>query len=268
MRDRGDLIWGIMVACTCVASIYGAVESPCTSPYTSNEILDFITDFAAINFHLFSKESLLVFSATAPLYTMAYGTDKRLHRAFYDQTTHTNTFDIGYCRNFLTEDIGIALPLLAIGGGLWLSHNTHNRIIGRTMIAGLSAFNIARIVLKETLTGNYCYRPYSGCFKKKLTRGGFPSGHAGALVYATILLTLHKNASWAIPIGVYSATVISSILVCNYHYLSQIIAGGALGALYAIATSAVINRRIGERFAVKTHVNNHGSLGLTLSYSF
>jgi len=268
MRDRGDLIWGLMVASICINNTYSVDKPSYTSKNINNEIQDFIADFAAINFRLFSKESVLVFSATAPLYAAARSADEKLYSSLYNHTNHTNTFNIGRCRNFLAEDIGIALPLIAIGGGLWISHNSENRIIGRNLIAGLGAFNCARIILKETLNGSYCYRPYSGCFDKRLVRGGFPSGHTGALVYATMVLAIHKGALWAIPMGIYSATIISSLLICNYHYLSQVVAGGALGALYAVATSGVINRRLGEHFEIEPTVGKNGTLGLSLSYSF
>lgn len=232
------------------------------------EIRDFLADFASSNFKLFNKESLLVLSAAAPLYAMTRGIDKPVHNFLYDESCHHNTFDIGRCRNFFAEDVGFFLPLVAIAGGLWASHDENNRFVGRSLVAGMASVGFAKMVIKECCIGNRCYRPYSGCFKKKLVLGGFPSGHMAVLTYTTTVLALHKGAKWAIPVGMYSGIVAASLLVCNYHYVSQLVAGAGLGALYAVATHKIINERLAERLECGIVTNHQGAPQLQLAYSF
>jgi membrane-associated phospholipid phosphatase len=232
------------------------------------EIRDFLADFASSNFKLFNKESLLVLSATAPLYAATCAIDAPIHDIFYDSSCHHNTFDIGCCRNFFAEDVGFFLPLVAVAGGLWASHSGDNRFVGRDLMAGMVSIGFAKLAIKECCSGHLCYRPYSGCFEKKLVFGGFPSGHAAVLTYATTVLALHKGAQWAIPVGIYGGIVMTSLLICNYHYVSQLVAGAGLGALYAVATHKIINERLSERLECEIVANRQGVPQIQLAYSF
>lgn len=270
MRGKGTLI-RVLFAGVLVGEQLRAVQllEYCRTRDTFGvEIRDFLADFASTNFKLFNKESLLVLSAAAPLYAATCVIDEPVHGFLYDSSCHQNTFDIGCCRTLFSEDVGFFLPLIAVAGGLWASHGENNRFVGRDLMAGMVSIGLAKLAIKECCSNNCCYRPYSGCFKKKLVLGGFPSGHMAVLTYATTVLALHKGASWAIPVGMYSGVVMASLLMCNYHYVSQLVAGAGLGVLYAVATHKVINERLSERLECGIVTNRQGLPQLTLSYSF
>ena len=232
-----------------------------------DELRDFVADFADINFKLFSKESLLVVGMVAPLYVGAQLIDAQVHELLYDPVCHADRFSSSCLRHCFAEDLGITLPLLALSGGLWCSSDYRTRLVGRDLLAGMVGIGLAKTAIKNCAYGNFCYRPYGGCFPKKRIFGGFPSGHAATLAYATIFLGLQKGACWAIPVGVYGATVITSVLVCNYHYVSQVVAGSALGALYAVAADKLVDERV-HALELGVVSDSRGSPRFQLAYSF
>ena len=254
------LFFVVLVSC----ALNGAV----TGHQIGTELRDFVTDFSAINFNLFSKESLLVAGIGAELYAAAHIVDDSVHNFLYDSSCHTNTYSIGCLRSCFAEDLGIALPLLGISVGLWCSRDYHTRLVGRDLLAGMVGIGIVKMMLKECLYEDCCYRPYSGCFTKKRVFGGFPSGHAAVLAYATVLLGLQKGPKWAIGMGAYGAVVVGSALICNYHYLSQVVAGATLGALYAVAADRLINQRMNDWLEMEVAVGQRGNPLLTVTYSF
>lgn len=268
MRDRGaceGLLFAVLVVLS--GRLLGIVPD-FTPARAGDELRDFVADFADINFNIFCKEAFLVASCVAPLYAGARLIDNRVHHTLYDESCHKNTCDIGCLRSCLVEDVGIAVPILALSFGFWISDDDRTHFVGRDLLAGMIAIGFAKNILKECLAVSCCYRPYSGCFPKKLALGGFPSGHAAALCFVTTLLALDKGARWAVPVGMYSTVVLGSLLACNYHYVSQLVAGAGLGALFAVAAHRVVNERMNERASLEFYTDQYGKPMVGFSYSF
>lgn len=268
MRGRGACERLPLVALVLLSGRSLGVVPDFTPACASNELRDFVADFADINFNIFCKEAFLMASCVAPVYAGACLIDNRVHHSLYDESCHKNICDIGCLRSCLVEDIGIAIPILALSFGFWISDDDRTRFVGRDLLAGMVAIGFTKNIIKECLTASCCYRPYSGCFPKKSVLGGFPSGHAATLCFVTTLLALAKGARWAVPVGMYSGVVFGSLLVCNYHYVSQLVAGAGLGALFAVAAHRVVNERMNERASLEFYTDQYGKPMLGFSYSF
>lgn len=230
------------------------------------QLRDFAADFAKVNFNLFTKESILVGTACAPIYAVARYGDTPIHRGLYDAQLHKNAFCFGCWKKSVTED-WVAVPLLGIGVGL-LATGQENLIIGRVFLAGLLSGELVKDVIKECVGHEISYRPLNGDFKKRVVCGGFPSGHMTAVAFSTIYLGLTKGASWAIPVGMYAGFVAGMLIVCNYHYASQVVAGTGLGALYAVAAHKVACERLNDRWELNAGITAQGKPGLCVSYAF
>jgi membrane-associated phospholipid phosphatase len=259
----------MVTACLCNQQVFALPDlKDITFRNTGTEVRDFIADFADINFNLFCKEAFLVASCAAPVYVAAHAIDETVHRQFYDESCHKNTCDIGCLRLCLVEDMGIAVPIAALSIGCWISKNDDTSLLGRDLLAGMFSIWIAKDIVKNCVTRTCCYRPYSGLFPKKLVMGGFPSGHAATLTFTTVLLGLQKGIYWALPAGLYAIAVGGGLLACNYHYVSQIVAGAALGSLFAVAAHRVINERLDERFSFEFYSDERGRPMIGAAYSF
>lgn len=231
-------------------------------------VRDFVADFARINFNMFSKETILVFSLAAPIYVGAYHIDEQIHYGIYDADGHKNLIDVGCCSKPFVEDLGIAIPLVGLAIGCILSDDENTNLTGQTLLSGTLSIGITKDFFKAATEYEICRRPYNGLFEKKRVYGGFPSGHAAVVTYATLLYAFRKGAKWAIPIGLYSGMVMGFMLSCNYHYLSQIVAGMAFGAAYAVAANKVVKMRLQESVELHMGVNKNGGPQLEVAYSF
>jgi len=230
---------------------------------------DFFTDFARTNFNLFSKETLLVGFFTAPLYGLAYKTDQRIHNSIYDCYAHRNLFDIGPCTKPFVEDIGLAIPIVGLSAGLLASDDPNNKVTGSLLLSGVISVGIFKDVVKSaTEDCEIGCRPYSGCFVKKRKHNGFPSGHAATATYMTLLFAFRKGITWAAPIGVYSGLIMGLMIGCNYHYVSQVVAGIGLGTAYALAAEKVAQSRLKENWEINFSLSRTGSPQLGVVYSF
>lgn len=228
---------------------------------------DALADFARVNFNLFSKDTILIGAIFGSLYGVAKQIDEPIHAAFYDGILHKNLFDIGCCSKPFVEGAGLALPVLALATGCLLSDDPNNKVTGSVFLSGLIALGSVKEFIKATLEHPVCYRPYNGLFKKKCVRGGFPSGHAATLMFMTTLFGLRKGAKWAVPLGIYSGVVIGLLVGCNYHYVSQLVAGMGLGAAYAVAAHHAAQQRLHD-WDFNLGLSKNGSPVFGVSYSF
>lgn len=108
--------------------------------------------------------------------------------------------------------------------------------MGATGLVGLALYK----ALKSRLVRE---RPYIGlagieCAMAPLDRYSFPSGHTLHAVCFTVLAVAHVPglASLLVP---FAALVAMSRVVLGLHYPTDVLAGGALGALLATASLAI-----------------------------
>ena len=81
-------------------------------------------------------------------------------------------------------------------------------------------------------TGTYGFHP----FQRGDDIGSFPSGHATRiLAFATVwLIAMPRSRTVQIVVIVFSASMLVSLVAMNYHFVSDVIAGGALGGIVAM----------------------------------
>ena len=81
-------------------------------------------------------------------------------------------------------------------------------------------------------TGTYGFHP----FQRGDDVGSFPSGHAARILgFATVWwIAMPRNRTVQILIVVLGASMLVSLVAMNYHFVSDLIAGGVLGGIIAM----------------------------------
>jgi membrane-associated phospholipid phosphatase len=81
-------------------------------------------------------------------------------------------------------------------------------------------------------TGTYGFHP----FQRGDDVGSFPSGHATRiLAFATVwLIAMPRSRMVQVVVIILSAPMLVSLVVMNYHFVSDVIAGSVLGAIVAM----------------------------------
>jgi membrane-associated phospholipid phosphatase len=81
-------------------------------------------------------------------------------------------------------------------------------------------------------TGTYGFHP----FQRGDDVGSFPSGHATRiLAFATVwLIAMPRSRMVQVVVIVLSASMLVSLVAMNYHFVSDVIAGGVLGGIIAM----------------------------------
>lgn len=235
--------------------------------YAINEL---VSDFARLNFGLFNQDTLGVLALAAPLYCAARAGDDYVHGCCYDARHHKNLFFKGndQCSSTILGDtlvgtFSIALPLYFL-----TRSDAEEKDLGSILLGGVTSIGVVKTFVKKAVTCHINYRPFSEKFKPKNTYGGFPSGHAAVLTYLTVLMGLKKGVRWAIPIGTYEALTLGLLVSCNYHYLSQIVAGAALGAIYAATAYKLANSKVSDRWNMGLGVTAWGNPAIQVTYDF
>lgn len=100
--------------------------------------------------------------------------------------------------------------------------------------------------------------------------GGFPSGHIAGATYIAVLYGLQFGPKAAIPLGLLSTFIGSVFLSCNRHYASQLVAGAALGSIYALAVNKVINTKLYccEDMSIGCDFSDQYGPAITVSWKF
>jgi membrane-associated phospholipid phosphatase len=86
-------------------------------------------------------------------------------------------------------------------------------------------------------TGTYGFHP----FQRGDDVGSFPSGHAARiLAFATVwLIAMHRSRTVQVVIIVLAVSMLVSLVAMNYHFVSDVIAGGVLGGIIAMYAAHV-----------------------------
>jgi membrane-associated phospholipid phosphatase len=81
-------------------------------------------------------------------------------------------------------------------------------------------------------TGTYGFHP----FQRDDDVGSFPSGHAARiLAFASVwLIAMPRSRTVQVVVIILSASMLVSLVAMNYHFVSDVIAGGVLGGIVAM----------------------------------
>jgi len=230
-------------------------------------ITDFVWDGLAINRNLFQWDSWKIITAFFPFYAIGRMTDVRIQEKFHDGHNHENRhqFDPFYyqCANY-----SLIVPGAIAAGALAFSRDEELRTTSWLFFVGLPSVYIVKKAVKELDLGKACERPCcEGFSRHKRAKNGFPSGHTAAIAYAAFLYGKRMGYKYAVPLGILTVGVGLSFTSCNRHYLSQLFAGAALGALYAYAADKVATKKM-DCFNMSLETDCNGNPALALSCRF
>ncbi len=210
--------------------------------------------------------------AVFPAYAALRMYDEKIHEHFYDAKHHKNKNQCVFLNHFVAQE-AIAIPILALVSLSVFSHDEDLRATSRVFAIGMPFVLLSKDAIKE-FRFKAAYRPYCEWFPKKNKHvcGGFPSGHMAEMAYMTVLYSMRHGIKFAIPLTALSIYVGATFVACNRHYASQIAAGAALGALYAVASSHVIDEKLERRrlkdFEMSMDTTSTGNLALSFNYRY
>lgn len=217
-----------------------------------------VKDILTLHKNLFTWNSFKVITAMFPIYVAARMVDEKLQRCFYDARTKKNINQPpSWCHD--VAKTSIAVPLVVLGLDAFLAKDNDKRWTGQIMLLGMP-FVIWTKKLVKQLQFDACLRPWH----EKLTCGsersfgGFPSGHMAQALYMAVLYGTRYGPRYALPLGGIAAFIGTTFVACNRHYLSQIIAGGVFGTIYALAASKLVDQKLADRVKLGISVDDAG----------
>jgi hypothetical protein len=228
---------------------------------------DAIRDVIMLHVNLFSIDSFKVIAASMPFYFATRMLDEPVHRYFYCPSHHKNLRQLPHwCHE--TVRLGLALPISTFGLLGLFSSDPEWRQTGQVFLIGMPFVIFGKDVLKQ-IEIDASYRPWNEHFScKKRALGGFPSGHMAEITYMIALYGMRFGLPVAIPLGIYGAALASVFVNCNRHYVSQMVAGAALGTMYAFAANKLIDSRLGRQGNLSCGYSKANGVTVNYSYKF
>jgi len=231
-------------------------------------IWDLIKDAFFLNVNLFSWDTYKVVVGMFPLFIGARMVDRRIQDYFFCHESFKNCNQLPHWCHEVAR-LGLAIPIVALGSQAFLSHDPDWAISGRILLIGMPFVIFGKDLFKR-IEIECSLRPWHDHFCKDGKRhgGGFPSGHMAEIMYMTVLYGIRFGPKVAIPLSIYATALGAIFINCNRHYLSQLIAGAALGAVYACAASRLVDSKIAHNMCISLATDSQGAPGLNISYDF
>ena len=231
-------------------------------------IWDLVKDAFLLNVNLFSWDTYKIVVGMFPFFIGARMVDRRIQDHFFCHESFKNCNQLPHWCHEVVR-FGLSIPIVALGSQAFLSHDPDWAITGRILLIGMPFVIFGKDLFKR-IEFECSLRPWHDHFCKDGKRhgGGFPSGHMAEIMYMTVLYGMRFGPKIAIPLSIY-ATVLGTIFInCNRHYLSQLIAGGVLGAVYACAASRLVDSKLANNMCISLATDSQGAPGLNISYDF
>lgn len=237
----------------------------CASPFKGD--WNILHDASYIIKNIFLWDTYSVIVGAFPLYIAGCMEDDDLQYYFYDKMHHKNINQLpSWCHT--VADASTVVPMVILGSCAFFSHDTDLCTTSRVFAVGIPLILLGKDLIKQ-IKVDIGLRPWNEYFDcKKRSYGGFPSGHMAELIYATVLYGKRFGARFAVPLGALSASVAGIFISCNRHYLSQLIAGAAWGAIFALASDKVVESNLSQSLKIGFNVTRQGNPALHISYSF
>lgn len=217
---------------------------------------------------LFDWDTLKIFALAFPACIGARMIDQDLQSCFYDWHHHKNKHTPpDWCHT--VAEWAVAVPITFFGLQVFLGKDNEFRETNLTFLIGMPFVISGKDIIKN-IRFDACLRPWNekfGCEKR--SSGGFPSGHAAEGAYMAVLYGLQYGPKFAIPLTLLTVGVSAIFLTCNRHYLSQLVAGVALGAMYGVAAHKFVQtKKIKRNIHFNMSVNENGGPAFSLAYTF
>lgn len=235
----------------------------CLLNATGNAIQDIIN----LHLNMISTETFIVIAATMSPYLISRQIDENIQCHFFSHTNHKN---INQCPHWCKSLVrfGIGVPIVAFGSQLFLSKDPEWRETAWMLLLGFPFVIFGKNIIK-TFDADFCLRPWHEdfCQNHKRGGGGFPSGHMAEASFIATLYGMRFGHKLAVPLTFFAAALGIIFINCNRHYLSQLIAGAGLGAIYGIAANKVIDHKLCQNWNMGLCVNRNGA-GIKATYQF
>lgn len=224
-------------------------------------------EIAGIFKNLLDWDTLKIAALTFPFFVGARMLDDKLQRCFYDFDKHKNVNNLpGWCHDF--AEWVVAGPMIFCALEAVLARDDEFREACRTYFVGMP-FVISGKDLIKSLHFDSCLRPWNqkfGCECR--SPGGFPSGHIAEATYAAVIFGLRYGPVAAIPLTILAAGVGATFVACNRHYLSQLVAGAGLGAMFGVAAHKFIDEKMRCKYQMSVTINDQGGPSFNFAYHF
>lgn len=223
-------------------------------------------DALELHKNLVTWDTFKIAAMVFPVFVSTRMIDESLQSCFYDESCHKNVYYIPKSCHALAQ-WSISVPIVLLGSQAFLSKSQEMRDTSRVFLLGLPfVFWTKTLVKKMQFEANM--RPWHEDFDcNQRSGGGFPSGHMAEATYTALLYGLSFGYRYAIPLGAVATFIGVSFVACNRHYISQIVAGAGLGAIYGVAAYKLANSKINEQTKLGFKINNGGP-ALSVSYDF
>lgn len=226
-----------------------------------------LKDVIDLNLNIISKETFIVIACTLPAYLTTRQFDEHIQCHFFSHKHHEN---INQCPKWCHELVrfGIGVPIVIFGSQLFLSNDPEWREAAWMLLLGIPFVIFGKDIIKN-LDADFCLRPWHEdfCCDHKRGMGGFPSGHMAQATYIATLYGMRFGHKLAVPLTFFAAALGIIFMNCNRHYLSQLVAGAGLGAIYGIAANKVIDSRLSENITIGMYFDRNGP-GIKACYRF
>lgn len=240
---------------------------PQGTTFAAQKIGGVLKDAFILNVNLFSWDTFKILASTFPLFIGARMIDENIQMHFYDPVYHKNIRQMPkWCHDVAQKSI--AAPIVLLGIQAFTAQNREMQQTSRMLLIGLPFVIWGKEIIKKARFDS-CYRPWNqkfGC--KKRAYGGFPSGHTAEAVYVAVLYGMRYGPKYAIPLGLLAGIIGTTFVTCNRHYISQVVGGAALGAMYGVAANRLIDEKLSKDLTLGMSFDRHGSPALELSYRF
>ena len=239
-------------------------------PHHVNTVLhDLFDDSYRICDKFFSMNTMGVVAGFLPLYLIAKKGDARLHRKFYDAENHLNIHQPPTWVKNLKSDPVMAVPFIVYSLSCFNDQSSLGAREVQLFLTGLAWSWTTKVLVKRFKT-DAGLRPWNEAFNRhERSHGGNPSGHTTMVAYLATYTGLVRGPKYGIPCGLYAGLVASIMTVSNHHYISQVVAGGALGFAFGLASYSVLKElKLPENFNAGVATDSQGKVGLALSYDF
>ena len=213
-----------------------------TSP--QDAVHNFVDDLINTTAHVMTPQCMGILTLFAPLYIGGRMVDDEVHAGFYDSAYHKNIDEpcdwLKDCSGFHFGSL--FFPSYVIGALAQFSDDENTRITGGMVYSGIVGALLTKEVFKQIQMGvrplNQHYDPCNRVYN------GFPSGHMVAASYLAVLFGMRLGPKWGIPLTFMALLIGGMTIACNTHYTSQVVAGAAVGAVFAVASSQVADIKL------------------------
>lgn len=226
-----------------------------------------VVDALDLNYNLFSRDSAKIITGFVPFYLITRSMDENIQCNFYDASCHKNINQFPqHCHT--ASKVGVGVPMVFLSSLALFGWTDDIQYTGRMTAIGLPFVHSGKDIIKQAQAGA-CLRPWHQDFgRKKRSSGGFPSGHMANVTYMATLWGLRHGPRWAIPLSFMAAFVFADFVNQNRHYVSQMVAGAALGVLYGVAANRVVENRLCGNFSFSVVLNDQRKPCCQMGYSF